>query len=214
MAGVRRIKPDVEAAILSEYASGVSAGKLGEKYGLHRKTITIVVRRNGGQVLDQRAASGRPPVDPSSYVDRVLELRDQGWSQLAIGRDVGMCQGTISRVLRQAGRPTRDILKRERHGSWRGGRALTGQGYIAVRVPEDWPYRSMISRSGYVLEHRKVMAEHFGRALTTRETVHHINGNAQDNRIENLQLRQDKHGKGVHMRCLDCGSTNVRHQKL
>lgn len=88
-------------------------------------------------------------------------------------------------------------------------------GYIRVWVDKNDPIAGpMLRRNNTVPEHRLVMARHIGRSLEPHETVHHKNGIRTDNRIENLQLRLGRHGKGVVMFCCDCGSRNVQADML
>lgn len=72
----------------------------------------------------------------------------------------------------------------EKSSSWKGGRKKTNKGYILVLDKNNPDSHT----SGYILEHRKVMSDYLGRRLMEDEAVHHINGNKEDNRIENLEL--------------------------
>jgi hypothetical protein len=95
------------------------------------------------------------------------------------------------------------------HPRWSGGRS-TSSGYVRVTLERDDPLRDLCDRNGQMLEHRYVMAQQLGRPLRSDETVHHINGDRSDNRIENLQLRRGNHGVGARYRCESCGSHDVK----
>jgi len=70
--------------------------------------------------------------------------------------------------------------------NWQGGYYLTSSGYLAFSY----------GKNRHQLVHRYVMEQKIGRRLTSKEVVHHKNGDKLDNHIENLQiLTRYEHGK-------------------
>jgi len=94
--------------------------------------------------------------------------------------------------------------KRENNNNWHGGRLVGRGGYVQVLISKDNPYFSMTTRrnrsksSGYVLEHRLIMAQYLHRCLLAWEVVHHKNGIRTDNRLDNLELIKGKHNHACY----------------
>lgn len=92
------------------------------------------------------------------------------------------------------------------HPNWKGGRITKG-GYVLVRLTPDNFFYPMVTKDGYVREHRLVMAQHLGRCLQPWEIVHHKGirhigiENKSDNLRDNLELtisgsHSREHSKG------------------
>lgn len=77
---------------------------------------------------------------------------------------------------------------------WKGGVTNSG-GYVLVKVPG----HPQAQHQQYVFEHRLVMEKKLGRYLLPTEIVHHKNGVADDNRIENLELFTTHHPHGARV---------------
>ena len=55
-------------------------------------------------------------------------------------------------------------------------------GYVLVHVPE----HPKNFDNGWYYEHRIIVEQYLERPLKDWETIHHINGNKEDNRLDNL----------------------------
>lgn len=68
---------------------------------------------------------------------------------------------------------------------WKGGKFVCQtSGYVYLTSPKR------------IAEHRDVMEQFLGRSLLKYETVHHKNGNRQDNRLGNLELWSSRQPAG------------------
>jgi transposase len=199
------VERDLEIARL--YSSGVPSKEIAARFGMAVAWIPTIVRRTGTPV---RTVGPQAKNFTDEERKCLADKWRDGMSINALVAETKMNPATIRRGLVEAGIvfPKRHNSK-EKHGMWKGGRMMA-KGYWHRYAESTHPFASMRTRRGYIPEHRLVMAEKIGRALTATETVHHINGITTDNRPENLQLRQGRHGKHVCYECADCGSHNVR----
>lgn len=198
--------------IVAGYSGGLSWAELEQKHSVGQYAMREAIRRSG---IKLKQIGGRIRVFSESEKASVKRLYEKGWSQAQIATQLQSSQISISRLLAEVGVKTRGAnASGDRHGAWKGGVVSHGSGYVLQYVPQEHPMAVMRTKTGYVMQHRLVMAEVLGRPLSSYETVHHINGNRTDNRPENLQLRKGKHGSGVVMRCACCGSTDIVSTKI
>lgn len=130
----------------------------------------------------------KPIQDRVFFGQRGLPCRVGGCVYLS--RTFGLCKRHYRRKL--IGKPT-DVQLPDR------GRHVSSGGYVIISVPAGTPgsRRKRLGATGVMFEHRYVMQSHIGRPLTASETIHHRDGNRQNNEISNLELRAGAHGVGI-----------------
>lgn len=225
--------------IAPKYEAGALLCDLAEEYGVSTTAIARALDRVG---ITRRKAAPRPGIPrprPGSRLfndEQAAELASRyrtGAFVAELAEETGVSRKAVNNALRRQGVPLRDkqqsqahlnVRRRargERNPNFKGGRMITGEGYVLVGIDATDPLWLMATKrgakdyvgyigTGYVLEHRLVMARHLDRPLESHETVHHKNGDRADNREENLELRVGKHGKGAsEAHCPTCSCFKV-----
>lgn len=229
-----RVEISRKQELLDRYVTGESIANLLADFGTSNATIFKTLKKMGANM---RFAKGERDIS-AAQVDIIRAGVIANEPIYIIAKVAGMHGDTVKREIgrmglsdayfsdesrneraKRRGAPgvkrlnvNRSHLKGEHAPAWRGGRIVSDGGYVKVRPADDEnpAMLPMQDSRGYILEHRLVMARNLGRSLEAHESVHHINGDPSDNRLENLQLRSGKHGTGVIHECLDCGSRNIK----
>ncbi len=205
-------KLPLRAELIAEYESGKSLSEIAAKYGCQPSTVNESLKKAGAK-MRPRGNHGKAITEAEAR--QMAEHYAKLGSQQAVAVLMDTHQVRVSKALRKLGIACgQPRMRGDGHPSWKGGRGKASSGYMEVFVPLDDPMHCMAGTSGRCMEHRLVMARSLGRPLLPHETVHHLNGDRTDNRLENLQLRFGKHGKGVAMVCAKCGSHEITYRKL
>lgn len=203
----RRVKYDKGTvdAVVRCYLEPNWINHVAKTFGMPYGTVRKMLARRG--VL---RADGTLKAFSQAQFDDMRQKRREGWSFDRIGKAHGINGTYARRIMMQLGE-TSALVRLSRR---KPDAVMIRGGYRCVHVYPGDPFYSMQDGKGYVAEHRLVMARHLGRPLTKDETVHHVNGDRQDNQLENLQIRRLDHGRGASFQCADCGSTNIVATKL
>lgn len=177
-------KPVDVQKCLELYESGLSANEVGRRLGHHHGVIRYHLIRNGVNIRSY--GESRRLKIPS---EKIAEMYKTGMSAVEISKELDITYQCVYDRLSEVGVKTRNrkeqiammikrgtynVKKGKDHKNWNGGMSIDGNGY-----------RNINTNGKYILEHKLVWEKENGK-LSEGWIIHHMNGDKQDNRIENL----------------------------
>lgn len=99
----RRLQQPEQEELVSRYQAGDLMSELAERYGIHRRTVSAILKRHGVPTR----ASGLAP----EQVQRAVLMYAQGQSLARIGTQLGVDATTVHTRLREQG-----VRMRDTHG--------------------------------------------------------------------------------------------------
>ena len=100
----RRLEPDEQEDLVRRYQAGDLMTELAERFGIHRRTVSAILKRHGVPTR----ASGLSP----GQIQRAVLMYAQGQSLAKIGKTLGVDAGTVHSRLREQGVKMRDTQGR------------------------------------------------------------------------------------------------------
>ena len=99
---IRHLEPDQVEKLVAGYQAGATVYKLGDQFGIDRKTVSRILRRHD---VPMRRTGLLP-----EQVDEAARLYDDGWSTALIAEHMNTDQRTVQRRLGEHG-----VTMRGRH---------------------------------------------------------------------------------------------------
>lgn len=196
----RYTQQEIQDAV-DEHGTLVAAAQaLGEKIA----NLRAYVSRYGMSIQYDRSRRKTRKSELEKYIHTLTHLSSLGWSctrmRDALGLQIG--QDQIGVLLRKKG--VKRVSQGAQPGEWNVfWNDREDSEYIDTPAPSGHPYAKS---NGWIKEHRLVMERHLGRYLHPEEVVHHIDGNPQNNLIENLMLFPNAQSHiNYHMEILKVG---------
>lgn len=167
-----------EALLDLHYGKNLSTTEIAKIYNCHRDTVCLALKRYG---IEPRGKI-RKPLSEDLKANLIVLYVEQKLSTRTIGKILGRTHDYVSDKLKELGIVVDDritALQSERNPDWKGGKTIS-QGYVEISSRAIQPKRKR--------EHQIVMESYIGRELKANEVIHHIDGNKQNNNINNLAL--------------------------
>jgi DNA invertase Pin-like site-specific DNA recombinase len=102
----KQLKADQVQELIAGYQAGATVYQLGERFGIDRKTVSLVLRRHDVP-MRRRGLS-------AEQIEEAVRLYEYGWSLARIGRKLGADPTTVLNRLRLRGVRMRDAQGRTR----------------------------------------------------------------------------------------------------
>jgi hypothetical protein len=97
-----RLDDSQRSELVARYEAGESSNTLAAEFGIHRRTATAIVRREGARTRYRVELA-------DAEIDAARELYQSGDSLATVGAKLGVSSGTILRLLREGGVQTRAV---------------------------------------------------------------------------------------------------------